>query len=412
MAKKTATSKALDTYTWVGVNSRGKKLEGEMNGASIALVKAQLRKQSIIPSKVKKKAKPLLGMSSDPKITAKDISVLTRQIATMLMAGVPLIQAIDMIGSGSENKSLQKLVTKIGDEVKAGNPFSDALRKHPLYFDDLYCDLVESGEQSGALDAIFDRVATYKEKSEALKSKIKKAMIYPIAVLSIALVVTSILLIFVVPQFESVFSGFGAELPAFTLFVVGISEFMQNYWWLVFGGMAAAFFAFRQAHRGSKNVRDNTDRAILKLPIIGKILDKAAVARYARTLSTTFAAGVPLVDALDSAAGASGNAVYREAIIEIKAEVSSGNQMNFAMRNSNIFPDMVVQMVAIGEESGSLDDMLAKVATIYEQEVDDAVDGLSTLLEPMIMAILGVLVGGLIIAMYLPIFQLGAIVGG
>ncbi|OUL59010.1 type II secretion system F family protein [Pseudoalteromonas ulvae] len=412
MAKKATASKALDTYTWVGVNSRGKKLEGEMNGASIALVKAQLRKQSIIPSKVKKKSKPLLGISSDPKINAKDICVLTRQIATMLMAGVPLIQAIDMIASGSEKKNLQRLITKIADEVKAGNPFSDALRKHPLYFDDLYCDLVESGEQSGALDAIFDRVATYKEKSEALKSKIKKAMIYPIAVLSIALVVTSILLIFVVPQFESVFSGFGAELPAFTLFVVGISEFMQNYWWLVFGGMAAAFFAFRQAHRGSKNVRDNTDRTILKLPIIGKILDKAAVARYARTLSTTFAAGVPLVDALDSAAGASGNAVYREAIIEIKAEVSSGNQMNFAMRNSNIFPDMVVQMVAIGEESGALDDMLSKVATIYEQEVDDAVDGLSTLLEPLIMAILGVLVGGLIVAMYLPIFQLGAIVGG
>ena len=412
MAKKTTASKALDTYTWVGVNSRGKKLEGEMNGASIALVKAQLRKQSIIPSKVKKKTKPLLGLSSEPKITAKDICVLTRQIATMLMAGVPLIQAIDMIASGSEKKNLQRLITKIGDEVKAGNPFSDALRKHPLYFDDLYCDLVESGEQSGALDAIFDRVATYKEKSEALKSKIKKAMIYPIAVLSIALVVTCILLIFVVPQFESVFAGFGAELPAFTLFVIGISEFMQNYWWLVFGGMAAAFYAFRQAHRASKNVRDNTDRTILKLPIVGKILDKAAVARYARTLSTTFAAGVPLVDALDSAAGASGNAVYRDAIIEIKAEVSSGNQMNFAMRNSNIFPDMVVQMVAIGEESGALDDMLSKVATIYEQEVDDAVDGLSTLLEPLIMAVLGVLVGGLIVAMYLPIFQLGAIVGG
>ena len=412
MAKKSAASKALDTYTWVGVNSRGKKLEGEINGASIALVKAQLRKQSIIPSKVKKKSKPLLGLSSEPKITAKDICVLTRQIATMLLAGVPLIQAIEMIGSGSDNKSTQKLVSKIADEVKAGQPFSEALRKYPLYFDDLYCDLVSSGEQSGALDSIFERVATYKEKAEALKSKIKKAMIYPIAVLTIAFAVTAILLIFVVPQFESVFSGFGAELPAFTLFVLGISELMQEYWWVVFGLMAATFYIFRQAHRSSKNVRDNTDRTILKLPIVGDILKKAAVARYARTLSTTFAAGVPLVDALDSAAGASGNAVFRYAILEIKAEVSSGNQMNFAMRNSNIFPDMVVQMVAIGEESGSLDDMLAKVASIYEQEVDDAVDGLSTLLEPMIMAILGVIIGGLIVAMYLPIFQLGAVVGG
>lgn len=328
----------------------------------------------------------------------------------MLMAGVPLIQTIEMIGSGTKNKSITKLMEGIGDEVKAGVPLSQALRKHPRYFDDLYCDLVASGEQSGALDKIFDRVALYKEKAEALKSKIKKAMFYPIAVLVVAVIVTSILLIFVVPQFQDIFNGFGAELPGFTLMVIGISEFMQEYWWIILIVIIAAGFAYKEALLKSKKLRDANDRAILKLPVIGMILNKAAVARYARTLSTTFAAGVPLVDALDSAAGASGNAVYRYAILEIKAEVSSGNLMNWAMRNSKIFPDMVIQMVAIGEESGSLDGMLAKVATIYEQEVDDAVDGLSSLLEPLIMAVLGVLVGGLIVAMYLPIFQLGSVI--
>jgi len=402
--------KQLDSFQWVGVSTRGKRLEGELTGSSVALVKAQLRKQGITPSKVKRKAKPLFGLASKQKITPKDIALVTRQIATMLMAGVPLIQSIEMIGSGSSNKSVSKLMESIADEVKAGQPLSQALRRHPRYFDDLYCDLVASGEQSGALDKIFDRVAIYKEKSEALKSKIKKAMFYPIAVLVIALIVTSILLIFVVPQFQDIFAGFGAELPAFTLFVIGISEFMQEYWWMMLIVIVVFGWAFKEAHLKSLKLRDATDRAILKLPVIGMILNKAAVARYARTLSTTFAAGVPLVDALDSAAGASGNAVYRYAILEIKAEVSSGNQMNWAMRNSKIFPDMVIQMVAIGEESGSLDGMLGKVATIYEQEVDDAVDGLSSLLEPLIMGVLGVLVGGLIIAMYLPIFQLGSVI--
>jgi len=402
--------KDIGTFQWVGVSARGKRLEGELTGNSIALVKAQLRKQGITPSKVKRKAKPLFGIQSVQKITPKDIALVTRQIATMLMAGVPLIQAIEMIGSGSTNKSVGKLMETIGDEVKAGQPLSQALRKHSRYFDDLYCDLVASGEQSGALDRIFDRVALYKEKSEALKSKIKKAMFYPISVLVVALIVTSILLIFVVPQFQDIFAGFGAELPAFTLFVIGISDFMQEYWWMILIAIVGFGYAFKEAKLRSLKLRDATDRAILKLPVIGMILNKAAVARYARTLSTTFAAGVPLVDALDSAAGASGNAVYRYAILDIKAEVSSGNQMNWAMRNSKIFPDMVIQMVAIGEESGSLDGMLAKVATIYEQEVDDAVDGLSSLLEPLIMAVLGVLVGGLIIAMYLPIFQLGSVI--
>ena len=402
--------KGLDTFQWVGVSARGKRLEGELTASSIALVKAQLRKQGITPSKVKRKPKPLFGIENKQKITPKDIALVTRQIATMLMAGVPLIQSIEMIGSGSTNKSIGKLMKTIGDEVKAGQPLSASLRKHPRYFDDLYCDLVASGEQSGALDKIFDRVAIYKEKSEALKSKIKKAMFYPISVLVIAGIVTSILLIFVVPQFQDIFAGFGAELPPFTLFVIGISDFMQAYWWIILIAMFAFGYAFKEAKLRSLKLRDATDRAILKLPVIGMILNKAAVARYARTLSTTFAAGVPLVDALDSAAGASGNAVYRYAILDIKAEVSSGNQMNWAMRNSKIFPDMVIQMVAIGEESGSLDGMLAKVATIYEQEVDDAVDGLSSLLEPLIMAVLGVLVGGLIIAMYLPIFQLGSVI--
>jgi len=402
--------RGLDTFQWVGVSARGKKLEGELSGSSIALVKAQLRKQGITPSKVKRKAKPLFGIQSVQKITPKDIALVTRQIATMLMAGVPLIQSIEMIASGSTNKSVSKLMSAIGDEVKAGLPLSNALRKYPRYFDDLYCDLVASGEQSGSLDKIFDRVALYKEKSEALKSKIKKAMFYPASVLVVALIVTSILLIFVVPQFQDIFAGFGAELPAFTLFVIAISEFMQANWWIALIGVVAFGYIFKEAHLRSLKLRDATDRAILKLPVVGMILNKAAVARYARTLSTTFAAGVPLVDALDSAAGASGNAVYRYAILEIKAEVSSGNQMNWAMRNSKIFPDMVIQMVAIGEESGSLDGMLAKVATIYEQEVDDAVDGLSSLLEPLIMAVLGVLVGGLIVAMYLPIFQLGSVI--
>ncbi|MEJ2894060.1 type II secretion system F family protein [Pseudoalteromonas sp. B5MOD-1] len=409
MAKKQE-DKDLDTFQWVGVNARGKKLEGELTGSSIALIKAQLRKQGITPSKVKRKPKPLFGIKSVQKITPKDIALITRQIATMLMAGVPLIQSIELIASGAKNKSVAKLMDEVGDEVKAGVPLSQALRKHPRYFDDLYCDLVASGEQSGALDKIFDRVAIYKEKAEALKSKIKKAMFYPISVIVIAVIVTSILLIFVVPQFQDIFSGFGAELPSFTLMVIGISEFLQEYWWIILIALIAFGYIYKEALIRSKKFRDANDRAILKLPVIGMILNKAAVARYARTLSTTFAAGVPLVDALDSAAGASGNAVYRYAILEIKAEVSSGNLMNWAMKNSKIFPDMVVQMVAIGEESGSLDGMLAKVATIYEQEVDDAVDGLSSLLEPLIMAVLGVLVGGLIVAMYLPIFQLGSVI--
>jgi len=411
MIKDKDTADKLDTFQWTGLSARGKKLEGEMTGTSIALVKAQLRKQGITPSKVKRKPKPLFGMGAGgQKITAKDIAIFTRQIATMLTAGVPLIQSLEMISSGAKNKSLSKLIGSIADEVKAGQPLAKSLRAYPRYFDELYCDLIHSGEQSGALDKIFDRVAVYKEKAEALKSKIKKAMFYPIAVVVVAIIVTSILLIFVVPQFQDIFSSFGAELPAFTLFVIGISEFMQEAWWVFIFVIGITIYSYKEALIRSAAVRHFNDRLVLQLPVVGMILHKAAVARYARTLSTTFAAGVPLVDALDSAAGASGNVIYKNAITEIKAEVSSGNQMNWAMRNSKLFPDMVVQMVSIGEESGSLDGMLEKVANIYEQEVDDAVDGLSSLLEPLIMGVLAVLVGGLIIAMYLPIFQLGSVV--
>ena len=400
--------KELEAFTYKGVNRRGKKVDGEIKGTSIAEVKALLRQQGITPSGVKKKPKSLFG--GERKISALDIAIFTRQIATMLGAGVPLVQSIDLIANGAENKSLRTLMQKISVKVQAGLPLSETLREHPKYFDELYCDLVKSGEASGALDAIFDRLAIYKEKAEALKSKIKKAMFYPIAVLVIAGIVTSILLVFVVPQFAEIFAGFGAELPAFTQFVLGISELMQAYWWVVLAGLIATFYLVKKTYNNNLIFRTWADGRIIKLPVIGNILNKAAVARYARTLSTTFAAGVPLIEALESAAGASGNEVYKNAILFIREEVSSGNQMHIAMKQTKQFPEMVIQMVAIGEESGALDNMLAKVANIYEQEVDDAVDGLTALLEPMIMAVLGVVIGGLIIAMYLPIFQMGSII--
>lgn len=411
IAKKNAPKvKPLDIFTWQGVNRKGKKINGELSANNVIELKAQLRKQGITPSKVKKKAKPLFGLGGDKAITPGDIALISRQIATMLGAGVPLVQSIEMIGKGHNNGNMQKLLGEISHKLSSGIPLSDCLRDHRRYFDDLYCDLVASGEQSGSLETIYDRIATYKEKGEALKAKIKKAMTYPIAVLVIAAIVTSILLIFVVPVFQEIFAGFGAELPAFTLFVVGISDFMVAYWYIGLAAIFAFIFLFKRAHRNSQKLRDQVDRQILKLPVIGDLLEKAAVARYARTLSTTFAAGVPLIDALESAAGAAGNAVFRDAILEVRAEVTSGMQMNLAMRNCSIFPDMVIQMVAIGEESGSVDDMLSKVANVYEAEVDNAVDNLTALLEPMIMAVLGVIIGGLIIAMYLPIFQIGMVV--
>lgn len=396
-------------YVYSGADKRGQQVKGEISALTILEAKNQLRRQGIAAKRVKKLAKPLFGRGGE-KITPADISMLSRQIATMLTAGVSLIQTLEMIARGHANMSMRKMLVEITAEVSAGNPLSATLRKHPKYFDDLYCDLVETGEQSGALETIYDRIALYKEKAEALKSKIKKAMFYPIAVVVVAFIVTTVLLIFVVPQFEEIFSSFGAELPAFTQFVLGISRFMQDYGVFVGIGLFAFCTLFAKAHKKSRSLRDSVDKKILKIPVIGEILKKASVARFTRTLSTTFAAGVPLIGALDSAAGAAGNAVFRDAILFVKKEVAGGIQMNAAMRSTGTFPEMVVQMIAIGEESGSVDEMLGKIATIYEAEVDDMVDGLTSLLEPMIMAVLGVVIGGLIVAMYLPIFEMGNVV--
>lgn len=403
--------KALQTsvFKWEGTDKKGAKVKGELSGQNPALIKAQLRKQGVNPTKVTKKGKDLFG-GTGKKIKPMDIALFTRQMATMMKAGVPLLQSFDIIGEGLENANMRKLVDEVKQEVAAGNSFAASLRKKPQYFDDLYCNLVDAGEQSGALESLLDRVATYKEKTEQLKAKIKKAMNYPIAVVVVAIIVSAILLIKVVPQFQTVFENFGAELPAFTQMVINLSELLQEWWWIVLGMLFAAAFTLKNAYERSKGFRDWTDRTTLKLPVVGDILYKSAVARYARTLSTTFSAGVPLVEALDSVAGATGNVVFVNAVNKIKQDVSSGTQLNFSMRTTGVFPSMAIQMTAIGEESGALDAMLDKVATFYEEEVDNMVDGLTSLMEPLIMAVLGVLVGGLIIAMYLPIFQLGAVV--
>lgn len=402
--------KALKTsiFTWEGKNKTGSVVKGEISGQNPSLVKAQLRKQGINPTKVRKKSS--LSLGGGKKIKPMDIALFTRQMATMMKAGVPLLQSFDIIAEGFDNPNMRKMVDEVKQEVAAGNSFATSLRKKPEYFDELYCNLVESGEQAGALENLLDRIATYKEKTEALKAKIKKAMNYPIAVVVVAVIVTAILLIKVVPQFEQVFANFGAELPAFTQMVIGISQSLQQ-WWLVFLiAIFIAAFSFKEAMKRSQKLRDSVDRGVLKLPIVGDILYKSAVARFARTLSTTFAAGVPLVDALDSVSGATGNVVFKNATNKIKSDVSTGMQLNFSMRTTGTFPSMAIQMTAIGEESGSLDEMLDKVASFYEAEVDNMVDGLTSLMEPIIMSVLGVLVGGLIIAMYLPIFQLGSVV--
>ncbi|WP_395344723.1 type II secretion system F family protein [Ningiella sp. W23] len=402
-------AKVAETFVWQGADRNGKKTKGEISAASVSEAKNMLRRQGVSAKSVRKQTKPLFSFG-EKKVDAQDICVISRQIATMLNAGVTLIQSLEMIGQGHAKASVRKMMGEITADVKSGNPLNSALRKYPLQFDDLYCDLVETGEQSGALEGIYDRIALYKEKAEALKSKIKKAMFYPIAVLVVAFIVTTILLVFVVPQFEDIFAGFGAELPAFTQFVLKISNFVQDFGPYIAAGIVAAGFLFVRAHRNSPKLRDGVDAYTLKVPVVGEILKKASIARFTRTLSTTFAAGVPLIGALGSAAGASGNAIYREAILYMRKEVAAGIQMNAAMRATAVFPDMVTQMVAIGEESGSVDEMLGKIATIYEAEVDDMVDGLTALLEPMIMSVLGVVIGGLIIAMYLPIFNMGAIV--
>jgi len=409
-AKVKVNKEKIYTFIWEGSDRKGQRVTGTMSAPNQATTKANLRKQGITPIKVKKKASDLFAPRKKP-VTAAEIASFSRMIATMMQAGIPLVQSFEIIGRGHDNPSVQELLLNIKSSIESGTSFAESLRKHPRHFDDLFCDLVDAGEQAGALEEMLDRIATYKEKSESLKKKIKKAMTYPIAVIVIAVIVTAILLIFVVPTFKEVFGNFGADLPAFTLMVIALSEWMQAYWWMVLFGIAGSLFGLKELLFRSEKARNFRDRLLLKIPAIGPILYEAAVARYARTLSTTFAAGVPLVEALESASGASGNVVFREAILKVRDDVSTGMAMHISMESVQIFPNMVVQMVGIGEESGSLDAMLANVADIFEENVDNAVDNLSALLEPMIMAILGVLIGGLVIAMYLPIFTMGQVVG-
>jgi len=406
MASATAIRKDIQ-FTWVGKDKKGNKLKGRSLASSEQALRADLRRQGVVPVKISKQSSLF---KAGGKVKPEDIAIFSRQLATMLTAGIPLVQSFEIIGNGHDKPAMQKLVLDVKADIEGGTSLHEALGKHPLYFDDLYVNLVEAGEQAGALEGLLDKIATYKEKTEALKKKIKKALFYPAAVLVVAIIVTLILLIFVIPQFESLFKGFGADLPAFTQVVIGMSRFVQDQgWWLaiVAGG---AFYAFMEMKKRSRAMRETIDRLSLKMPIIGPILTKAAIARYARTLSTMFSAGVPLVEALQSVAGATGNIVYEQAVLRMKDEVATGQRLQRAMENTGLFPNMVVQMIAVGEESGSLDEMSGKVATFYEQDVDNAVDSMSSLLEPLIMAILGVLVGGLVIAMYLPIFKLGAVI--
>jgi type IV pilus assembly protein PilC len=396
-------------FIWQGQDSKGKTAKGEISGVSAAMVKAQLRKQGIKPTKVKKKPKALFG-SSKPPIKPMDIAIFTRQLATMMKAGIPLVQSFEIVGEGLENPSMREVVFSIRDDVSSGNHFADAIRKFPRQFDELFCNLVESGEQSGTLETMLDRLAMYKEKSEALKSKIKKAMNYPITVLVVAVIVTAILLIKVVPQFAETFSSFGAELPIFTQYVMNMSDFMIEWWLYILVGIGIGGYIFKEAKVRSKSFQESLERLSLKLPVFGEIVEKSCLARFTRTLSTTFAAGVPLVDALTSVAGATGNIVYKTASLKIRDDVTTGLQLTQSIKSTGLFPIMVLQMVSIGEESGALDAMLDKCATFYEAEVDNAVDGLTSMMEPLIMAVLGVLVGGLMIAMYMPIFQIGAVV--
>ncbi|GLP97465.1 type II secretion system F family protein [Paraferrimonas sedimenticola] len=405
-------SKALpvQTFVWKGLNRNGQKASGEIKGTSATEVRTILKGQGISPKSVQKKSKPLFSLGGQ-KIVPMDIAMLTRQVATMLSAGVPLVTAIELLAKSHEKEPMRNLLNTILADLQSGIPFYECLKPHRKYFDGLYVDLVKAGEASGSLDIVFDRIALYREKAEALKSKIKKALFYPAAVTLVAVVVTAILLVKVVPQFQSIFEGFGAELPAFTQLLITASDFMQAYWFIMLASAAGAGFAFKKAHERSQNVRDRTDAILLKAPVFGDILHKAAIARFSRTLATTFAAGVPLIDGMESAAGASGNAVYRDAIMNVRNEVMAGMQLNAAMHTVNLFPEMLIQMVQIGEEAGSLDDMLNKVASIYEMQVDDAVDGLSSLIEPIMMVVIGTIVGGLIVGMYLPIFQMGDVIG-
>lgn len=407
MAKKIAKKIA---FLYEGSNRDGKKTKGEFFAISEIIAKTILRKQGINVLRIKKKPKPLFGKRK-MKILPADIAIFSRQIATMMKSGLPLVQSFDIIGLGHANPSMQELIMAIKLDVEGGSNFAEALKKHPLYFDDLFVSLIDAGEQSGALENMLDKLATYKEKTEAIKAKVKKAMSYPIAVLTVAFVVTAILLIFVVPQFGEIFASFGAELPGMTLFVIAISEFMQAYWWVFIMVIFIVIQVFKRLHATSAKFRKQVDIITLKLPIVGEIATKSAIARFTRTLETMSVAGVPLVEALESVAGATGNRVFHDATIKIKDEIATGTQLQVAMKDAGLFPSMVIQMVAIGEEAGSLDFMLGKVADFFEAEVDNLVDSLTALMEPLIMSVLGVLVGGLIISMYLPIFQMGQVVG-
>jgi type IV pilus assembly protein PilC len=401
-----ATAGKKDTqFIWEGKDKRGNKVRGKALAANEAALRADLRRQGVADTRVKT---PSSTFRSGGKVSPMDIAVFARQLATMMSAGIPMVQAFEIIGNGHEKPAMQKLVLDIKGSIEGGSTLHDSLAKHPLYFDDLFVNLVEAGEQAGALETLLDKIATYKEKTEALKKKIKKALFYPMAVLGVAVIVSTVLLIFVIPQFEALFKGFGADLPAFTQMVVNLSRFMQHLGWMVIFAIAGAVYAFLYFKKRSRNMRRALDRMLLKFPVIGPIMIKAAIARFARTLSTMFAAGVPLVEAMQSVAGATGNIVYEEATLRMKDEVSTGQRLQRAMENTGLFPNMVVQMIAVGEESGSLDTMSAKVAEFYEAEVDNAVDAMSSLMEPIIMAVLGVLVGGMVIAMYLPIFKLGS----
>ena len=404
MATATATQAP---FTWEGTDRTGKKVKGKVVSTSEAAVRSELRRQGVVPTRVRKQS---MLFRKQGKVTAGDIAIFSRQLATMMTAGIPLVQSFDIVGAGHENPAMQKLILAIKGDVEGGTSLHEALAKHPLHFDDLFVSLVAAGEQAGALETLLDKIATYKEKTEAIKKKIKKALFYPTAVVVVAVVVTAILLIYVIPEFESLFQGFGADLPAFTRFVIDISKFVQSTGWLMLIALVGGIWGLIEAKKRNRGVQHFFDRAMLKLPILGGILNKSAIARYARTLSTTFAAGVPLVEALTSVSGACGNIVYESAVLKMRDEVATGQRLQRAMENTNLFLNMVNQMIAVGEESGSLDSMSAKVADFYEEEVDNAVDSMSSLLEPLIMAILGVLVGGLVIAMYLPIFKMGAVV--
>jgi type IV pilus assembly protein PilC len=399
----------LDTFVWEGTDKRGKKMKGEQQAKSANLLRAELRKQGIRPTVVKTKSKPLFG-GKGRTITPKEIAVFSRQIATMIKSGVPIVQALEIIGNGHKNPKMADMVNAIRLDIEGGTAFHEALGKFPVQFDELTRNLVKVGEAAGVLETVLDSIATYKENIETLKGKIKKALFYPITVVVVAIVVSAILLVFVVPQFEAVFQGFGADLPAFTQMIIAASDFMVSYWWAVLLISLGAIFGFIFAYNRSPSMQHGIDRLVLKIPVIGQIMHNAAIARFSRTLATTFKAGVPLVEALESVAGATGNTVYEKATYQIRDDVAVGYQMNMAMKQVNLFPHMVVQMTSIGEEAGALDTMLFKVADFYEEEVNNAVDALSSLIEPLIMIFIGIVVGGMVIGMYLPIFKLAAVV--